>query len=201
MGQQRHFDRVRGLVSGQSGVPTAEITLETRLVEDLGMDGDDGHEFLETFANEFGVDMTRMASLNYFSDEGAGLPIPSLVPLLSCISPRFRGYVRNAARGRRELTVRNLVASARAQHWITPTHGQLAGPDRLTWLNASLVGLTLLIAAWLGVAALIHLSPPGLLFSAAIGIALLIRLRTDLSVLRRLDAAASFEEQALTATD
>jgi acyl carrier protein len=201
MGQQRHFDRVRGLVIGQSGVPTAEITLETRLVEDLGMDGDDGHELLETFANEFGVDMSRMASLNYFSDEGAGLPIPSLVPLLSCISSRFRGYVRNAARGRRELTVRNLVASARAQRWITPAHGQLAGPDRLTWLNASLVGLTLLIAAWLGVAALIHLSPPGLLFSAAIGIALLIRLRTDLSVLRRLDAAASFEEQALTATD
>ena len=74
MGQQRHFDRVRGLVSGQSGVPEAEITLETRLVEDLGIDGDDGDELLQAFAHEFGVDMSNMDPLNYFGDEGTGLP-------------------------------------------------------------------------------------------------------------------------------
>jgi hypothetical protein len=59
MGKQRHFDRVRGLVAGHTGVPETGITLETRLVEDLDMDGDTGHEFLESFADEFSVDMSR----------------------------------------------------------------------------------------------------------------------------------------------
>jgi len=66
MGHQRHFERVRELVSRQCGVAEAEITPETRLVEDLGIDGDDGTELLEAFADEFGVDMSGMAPLNYF---------------------------------------------------------------------------------------------------------------------------------------
>lgn len=187
MEQQSHFERVRDLVSGQSGVPASEITLETRLVEDLGMDGDDGHEFLEAFANEFDVDLSRMASLSYFDDEGVGLPVPSLVPLFSLVSPRFRGYVRHAARGRRVLTIRGLVALARARRWITPAQRPARGPDQLTWVGGLFIGVALLIPTWLSVGALVYLSTGGLAWSAVIWAALYFRLRRDLAWLRRHD--------------
>ena len=115
MGRLNHFERVRSLVAGCSGVPVAEITPETRLVEDLGIDGDDGHEFLEAFADEFGVDMSGMSPFNYFDDEPPLGMASGLIALIAIFSPRFRAYARHAARGRRALTVRSLVTSARAR--------------------------------------------------------------------------------------
>ena len=151
MGQQRHFDRVRGLVSGQSGVPEAEITLETRLVEDLGIDGDDGDELLQAFADEFGVDMSSMDPLNYFGDEGIGLPVPSLVPLASLLIPSFRASVRHATRGRRVLTVRSLVTSARARHWLTPDQRPAKELDKASEFYWLTLGIMLVFTAWIGV--------------------------------------------------
>ncbi len=194
MGHQRHFDRVRGLVSGYSGIPEAEITPETRLVEDLGMDGDDGDDFLAAFADEFDVDMGAMAPLNYFCDEGIGPPAPSLIALASHLNPRFRAWVLHASRGRRRITVRDLVASARAQRWLTPQQRPPAhGP---AWLGIVSLATCAGLGVW-GVA-----REPLAAFAALMLVVMLgLRLLRDLAALRRLDAAASFEEQALSAKD
>lgn len=190
MGRQSHFDRVRGLVSGQSGIPEAEITLETRLVEDLGMDGDDGDDFLAAFADEFGVDMRAMAPLNYFGDEGIGPPVPSLIPLAVLLSPRFRAWVVHASRGRRRLTVRDLVASARARRWLTP-------PRRPTAHGSAWPGIAALATcAGLGVWGLAR-EPLAAFAALVLAVMLGLRLQRDLAALRRLAAAAGFEERAL----
>jgi len=142
VGQQRHFDRVWGLVSGHSGTPESEITLESRLVEDLGIDGDDGCELLEGFADEFGVDMSGMDSFCYFDDEPPLSWFSHAVPVLAAIVPRFRRYVLHATRGRRAVTVRDLVASARARRWIRPAHRRTdLDPVRVTWRSMLVMGL------------------------------------------------------------
>ena len=104
MGRQSHFDRVRGLVSGQTGAPESEITLETRLFEDLRMDGDDGDEFLAAFGDEFGVDTAPVAPLNYFNDESSFTGPSLLIPVVACLSPAFRARVERASRGLRALS-------------------------------------------------------------------------------------------------
>jgi acyl carrier protein len=209
MGQQSHFDRVRGLVSGQSGVPVSEITLETRLFEDLGMDGDDGHEFLEAFADEFGVEMSRMAPFNYFDDEPPLSWSSSLIPVVASFSRRFRTYVRHVSRGRRAITVRGLVASARAGRWITPKAARGdADLTRYSWwsrtiLTASL-GFPLILGFWgyhYDSDSFAQAAGGTLLVLLLLWALLIAKFLAALPWLRRLDAAATHEEQSLSAED
>ncbi|MCH7569643.1 MAG: DUF1493 family protein, partial [Deltaproteobacteria bacterium] len=124
----------RGLVSGQSGVPETEITLETRLFEDLGMDGDDGAELLAAFGDEFGVDIRGLAPNNYFNDETTFTGYSLMIPVIAFLSPAFRAWVERASRGLRALSVRDLVASARARCWIAPQAARSdANLTRLSW--------------------------------------------------------------------
>ena len=209
MGRQRHFDRVRGLVGGQSGVPVAEITLETRLFEDLGMDGDDGAEFLAAFGDEFGVDISGLAPNNYFNDEETFTGYSLMIPVVAFLSPAFHTRVERASRGLRALSVRDLVASARAGRWITPP---LARSDAdLTRLSrwgrlvlAGSIALPVLLGlkqyAGAGVSAghaveIVLWSL--LLFWGVLGAKFLLALPW----LKRLDAAATHEEQAFSAKD
>lgn len=208
MPRQTHFDRVRALVSRHSGVPEAEITLESRLVEDLGIDGDDGHEFLEAFAHEFGVDLSRMHVFNYFEDEPPFSGASSLIPVVAMFSKRFREYLRHVARGRRTITVRNLVASARAGHWIRPAVAREdADLTRLGWWSRLVLAGSIGFPAGLGLWSIYQGAPVayavgGVSFVVALIWALLIiQFLASLSWLRALDAAATFEEgaQALSA--
>ena len=209
MGQQSHFDRVRGLVSGQSGVPEAEITLETRLFEDLGMDGDDGAELLAAFGDEFGVDIRGLAPNNYFNDETTFTGYSLMIPVIAFLSPAFRAWVERASRGLRALSVRDLVASARARRWIAP---QAARGDadltRLSWWGRLVLAGSFALPLLLG---LRQYAGAGVSAGRAVEIALwsllllwgLLGAKFLLALpwLKRLDAAASFEEQALSAKD
>ncbi len=209
MGQQSHFDRVRGLVSGQSGVPVQEITLETRLFEDLGMDGDDGAELLAAFGDEFGVDIRGLAPNNYFNDETTFTGYSLMIPVIAFLSPAFRAWVERASRGLRALSVRDLVASARARRWITP---QVARSDanltRLSWWGRLVLAASVALPVFLG---LRQYAGAGVSAGRAVEIALwsllllwgLLGAKFLLALpwLKRLDEAATFEEQALSAKD
>lgn len=206
MHHQRHFDRVRGLVSGYCGVPEAEITLESRLVEDLGMGGDDGRAFLESFADEFDVDVSRLAPVNYFDHTPPLSRFLSVIPLVAAFSPAFRRYVGHATRGRRAVTVRSLVRSAQAGVWMRPER-RMTDADPLcrtlgAWVGAAAMAVflgALLGATW-------HLLQ-GIGGQMSWGAAVLLtvlwgllaaKIVMALRWLRRLDAAATAEEQALT---
>jgi len=205
MGQQRHFDRVRGLVSGCSGVPEAEITLETRLFEDLGMDVDDGQELLTAFGHEFGVDITGVAPGNYFNEKSPLTGYSLMIPVIAFVNPGFRSRVKHASRRLRSLSVRDLVATARARRWITPQAARRdADLTRLSWWGRLVLAAGILVPALLGLRAYAVGVSAGhaveialwalLLFWGLLGVKFLLAL----SWLRRLDAAASFEEQALS---
>src|SRR4051812_41038763 len=96
--------RINKLISEQSGVDADQISFETRLNQDLGINGDDADELLPLYAEAFGVDMSGFQFHTYFQDEPHVLNfwrwwIPGLRPKLDPI------------------TVRDLVEAATLKKW------------------------------------------------------------------------------------
>jgi hypothetical protein len=63
--------RVRLLVAEHCGVGLDAVRLETRIVEDLGCDGNDGDTLLDRYVKEFGVDLSNNNRV-WFNPEGLG---------------------------------------------------------------------------------------------------------------------------------
>ena len=77
MGDTTRLKRVREFIADQTGHPLGEITLSTRLVEEVGVDGNDAVELMEAFMEEFHVDMSDFpekwgTSLNYENNSITG---------------------------------------------------------------------------------------------------------------------------------
>src|SRR4051794_32786808 len=63
-------DAVIQLVADQSGVKREKLTDETRIVEDLQLDGDDVVELIEQVATKFGIDMVNYRWYHHHAPEG-----------------------------------------------------------------------------------------------------------------------------------
>ena len=70
------FDTVRQIIANHAGVDPEKITLETDLVEDLGITGDDGDDVLNALDKAFKIDWTGFDTGLVFGNEGCGLPPP-----------------------------------------------------------------------------------------------------------------------------
>ncbi len=68
------LQQVIQLVSNQTGVETSRLTAETRLGEDLGVDGDDAADLLAKFADRFQVDLTGFEFDRHFGPEAGWSP-------------------------------------------------------------------------------------------------------------------------------
>ena len=66
------------LISEVILVPASHINADTRLLEDLGVDGDDAVELLESFAARFKVDLAEFPFNRHFGPEAAWCPPYSL---------------------------------------------------------------------------------------------------------------------------
>ena len=99
-------NRIHSLVAEVRGELPRNLTPDTRLAEDLGMDGLDAVEFFEKFQAMFQVDLTAMRWDRHFGGEGCN-PFAVFLPSF-WRSRRKHGSV----------TIRDLVASARAGKWI-----------------------------------------------------------------------------------
>ena len=66
------------------------LTTDTRLAQDLGMDGEDAVEFFDEFQRDFGVDLVdlHMHWDQHFSPEGT-LSLGALVAIVLCITAGF----------------------------------------------------------------------------------------------------------------
>lgn len=62
-------DPVMRFVSTRAGVNRKELTLDTTLLGDLGIDGDDAHELFEDFEARFKVDLREFQILRCFHSE------------------------------------------------------------------------------------------------------------------------------------
>lgn len=135
------------------GADKGELTLETRLFADLGIDGDDGHDVLDAFAARFKVEVTGMNSFCYFDDEPPKVMYSEATWLLGLLSQRFRDYVDDCLAARKEITVGDLYVSARLRRWDYPEEPR-ADAQFATWRDAQLrqfalhivVGLAFILA-------------------------------------------------------
>jgi acyl carrier protein len=70
------FEKVRQIIADHSGVKAETITLDTDLVQDLGITGDDGKQILIALDKTFKIDWTGFDAGLVFGNEGCGLPPP-----------------------------------------------------------------------------------------------------------------------------
>jgi len=91
--------------------PKGRLSAETSVNDDLGMDGDDGVEFMQAFSVRFGVDLSAFPQDKYFGPEAPANPISV-----------FEGIIRRVKTGRwsdlSPLTVRALVEAAENRSWV-----------------------------------------------------------------------------------
>src|SRR5438270_11601598 len=76
------FLRLKEFVIKQSCVDDEEITSETRIQNDLGINGDDAVEFIIAFGKEFSVDVSNFLAADYFEPEGDWI-LPTIIRFLS----------------------------------------------------------------------------------------------------------------------
>ena len=93
--------QVRDFISHECSIPLQRISVESALVDDLGIAGADGVELMLAFSRRFSVDISAMNLGLYFGDEGF-----SLLP--------WHWWRRRAS-----ITVGDLVAAARSKRWVT----------------------------------------------------------------------------------
>jgi len=101
------YARIKGMVVDHTRVKEAVLTPRSRLLQDLGMDGDDAEEFLTAYAAEFGVDMTGFRFDDHFGPEAAFDP---LVYLWWVLFDRKKLQLA-------PITLADLTRSAREKRW------------------------------------------------------------------------------------
>jgi hypothetical protein len=92
-------EAVLNLVAECTGCSRGQLSLDTALNQELGVDGDDAAELLEAFARKFGVDLSRFPYDRYFGNETTML---SVFEIGSSTAP---------------LTIRDLVQMADQRTW------------------------------------------------------------------------------------
>jgi hypothetical protein len=105
------FEEVKSFVAEFWSVSPDRISAETAVNDDLGMDGDDGVDFLEAFCVRFGVDSSVFPHDKYFGPEAPADPISVI-----------EGIVRRVTTGRWSdlpaLTVGDLVMAVERRRSI-----------------------------------------------------------------------------------
>jgi len=91
--------------------PESQLSAETSVNNDLGMDGDDGLEFMQAFSRRFAVDLATFPHNNYFGAEAAATPI-------SLIAMMIRWLTTGKSTKLSPLTLRQLVAAVENGSWL-----------------------------------------------------------------------------------
>ncbi|MBI1926411.1 DUF1493 family protein [Candidatus Poribacteria bacterium] len=114
--------RVKAFVAEHHRIAEKKFNPDTRLLEDLGIDGDDGVELIEAFCEEFEIDPSTIHISEYFGPEGCDL-IGSLFGFLYDLL-FDKEKLRSTST---PITLHDLAESAQAKRWIPP-QGQPKSP-------------------------------------------------------------------------
>lgn len=104
------LNEVTAFVVEYWGEPKSGLSAETSINDDLGMDGDDGLEFMEAFSRRFAVDLAAFPYDNYFGVEASATPI-------SLIASALRRLTTGKWTTLSPLTVRQLAEAAENGRW------------------------------------------------------------------------------------
>ena len=91
--------------------PKGGLSAETSVNCDLGMDGDDGIEFMQAFSERFGVDLTAFPCDDYFGPEASANPI-------SIIIGTIRWWVTGRSSTLSPLPLRRLTEVVENRSWV-----------------------------------------------------------------------------------
>ena len=106
------LNEVIAFVAEYWGEPKSRLFAETSVNNDLGMDGDDGLEFMEAFSRRFAVDLGTFPYDNYFGPEAAANPISIIVAMIRWITT---GKSTNLS----PLTLRQLAVAVENGSWVS----------------------------------------------------------------------------------
>lgn len=62
--------------------PESRLMAETSVNDDLGMDGDDGDEFMQAFSARFAVDLSAFPHDKYFGPEASATPLSFIAAII-----------------------------------------------------------------------------------------------------------------------
>lgn len=93
--------------------PREKMTPDTTLFGDMGVDGDDGIEFLTLFAERFRIDMTGLNWSQHFGPEG----VYPWAPFYWIILALRKGTPEEKAR-LEPITVGDLIRAAKSGTWL-----------------------------------------------------------------------------------
>jgi hypothetical protein len=93
-------------ISRKAGIPISRLSMRDRLLQDLGIDGDDAAELFMHFARVHGVDMSGLELSRHFRPE------PNLLSILRSPSAK-----RSELAEKVPITVGDLVRAIRTGKW------------------------------------------------------------------------------------
>jgi acyl carrier protein len=107
------YKKVVNLLTELTGYHPAGITPDTRVLEDLGIDGDDADDLFRELEKRFGVDTSEFPTLEYFGSEGFSIDDLFALPLL-IVARLFMSARRYHAEinGMKSLAVADLCCAA-----------------------------------------------------------------------------------------
>jgi len=79
------LDTIINMLRDEQGISPAKLRPSARLLHDLGLDGDDAHDFFLRLHERFGTDFTGLDWPEFFNSEGISLNF-SIISLVSIIS-------------------------------------------------------------------------------------------------------------------
>ncbi|BFM49518.1 DUF1493 family protein [Marinomonas sp. THO17] len=106
-------EEVINFVADKTGTKPSQITPDTLINEELGVDGDDGSELLTEFSEKFDVDLTPINE-TYFGSEGFSLGV-FVWPVLFLLNAL--GWKQEISKDTAPLPVKVLIESAKAKKW------------------------------------------------------------------------------------
>jgi acyl carrier protein len=114
------FNKVKELLVEHAGISEREVSPETTLFGDTGMDGDDAYDFFVDFAEKFSVDMSSFEFSKHFGPEAGSDPITFVY-----MAVRTLLYGSHKAAGVVPITVADLVEAAERKRW--PEFSEMRG--------------------------------------------------------------------------
>ncbi len=101
-------------VARETGIHPSKLTLSTRLLDDLGIDGDDAVEFFEHFEQAFGVDLSDFPYYRHFGPEGWDLFAGKLTRFIWHLFNIEYLYTYEYI----PITIEDLIVAAHAKRWV-----------------------------------------------------------------------------------
>lgn len=94
--------KVKEFVARQICIKVERLSIQTRLAEDLGIDGDDAYDLFERFAEEFQVNLSTLQLDKHFGPEASFSLFLWFKPVIDL----------------KTLTIQDLVSAAQAGKWL-----------------------------------------------------------------------------------